>query len=337
MLQWPRLTAQNNLPELWALLNFVLPTVFNSAQSFDEWFNAPFAGTGSQDKIALNEEESLLVIRRLHKVLRPFLLRRLKKDVEADLPDKVERIIKVKKSSLQDKVRRRPRAKLTPQLYAQMKQYNTLFVEGIDTQGRQAGLKGLNNTLMQLRKICNHPFTYKAVEESFKRAGGTEDLLIRVSGKIELLDRMLPKLFATGHRVLMFFQMTQIMDIMQDYLAYRGIKHLRLDGNTGHEQRATLLQEFNSPASIYNMFLLSTRAGGLGACDGSVIALTRQVSICRRPTQSSSTTRTGTRIRISRRRTARIVSARRRCVAASVAALTGAGSAHLPARYDRLD
>ena len=107
MLQWPRLTAQNNLPELWALLNFVLPTVFNSAQSFDEWFNAPFAGTGSQDKIALNEEESLLVIRRLHKVLRPFLLRRLKKDVEADLPDKVERIIKVKKSSLQDKARRR--------------------------------------------------------------------------------------------------------------------------------------------------------------------------------------------------------------------------------------
>lgn len=92
---------QNNLPELWALLNFVLPKVFNSIQSFDEWFNTPFANTGGGDKIELNEEESLLVIRRLHKVLRPFLLRRLKKDVEADLPDKTERVIKVRMSGLQ--------------------------------------------------------------------------------------------------------------------------------------------------------------------------------------------------------------------------------------------
>ena len=73
---------QNNLPELWALLNFVLPKIFNSVKSFDEWFNTPFANTGGQDKIELTEEETLLVIRRLHKVLRPFLLRRLKKDVE---------------------------------------------------------------------------------------------------------------------------------------------------------------------------------------------------------------------------------------------------------------
>ena len=87
------------------MLNFVLPKVFNSAQSFDEWFNTPFANTGGQDKIALNEEEALLVIKRLHKVLRPFLLRRLKKDVEKDLPDKVERIIKCKMSALQLRVR----------------------------------------------------------------------------------------------------------------------------------------------------------------------------------------------------------------------------------------
>src|SRR5690606_10029469 len=79
---------QNNLPELWALLNFVLPTIFKSVKSFDEWFNTPFANTGGQDKMELTEEESLLVIRRLHKVLRPFLLRRLKKDVESELPDK---------------------------------------------------------------------------------------------------------------------------------------------------------------------------------------------------------------------------------------------------------
>ena len=66
-----------------ALLNFVLPKNFNSVKSFDEWFNTPFANSGTGDKIDLNEEEALLLIRRLHKVLRPFLLRRLK-DVESD-------------------------------------------------------------------------------------------------------------------------------------------------------------------------------------------------------------------------------------------------------------
>lgn len=138
---------QNNLPELWALLNFVLPKVFNSVQSFDEWFNTPFANTGGQDKIALNEEEQLLVIRRLHKVLRPFLLRRLKKDVEADLPDKVERIIKCKMSALQIK------------LYNQMKEHGVLVVEDQSGKSKQAGLKGLQNTIMQLRKICNREFS----------------------------------------------------------------------------------------------------------------------------------------------------------------------------------
>ncbi|CAI6452491.1 BPK_HP2_G0024560.mRNA.1.CDS.1 [Saccharomyces cerevisiae] len=70
---------QNNLPELWALLNFVLPKIFNSAKTFEDWFNTPFANTGTQEKLELTEEETLLIIRRLHKVLRPFLLRRLKR------------------------------------------------------------------------------------------------------------------------------------------------------------------------------------------------------------------------------------------------------------------
>ena len=91
---------QNNVPELWSLLNFVLPKIFNSVKSFDEWFNTPFANAGTGDKIELNEE-ALLIIRRLHKVLRPFLLRRLKKDVESELPDKVEKVIKVRMSALQ--------------------------------------------------------------------------------------------------------------------------------------------------------------------------------------------------------------------------------------------
>ncbi|CAI5758413.1 unnamed protein product [Candida verbasci] len=242
---------QNNLPELWALLNFVLPKIFNSVKSFDEWFNTPFANTGTQEKIELTEEESLLVIRRLHKVLRPFLLRRLKKDVEKDLPDKVEKVLKCNLSGLQYV------------LYQQMLKHNALFV-GAEVGGAKSGIKGLNNKIMQLRKICNHPFVFEEVEAVLNPTRLTNDLIMRVSGKFELLDRILPKFKVSGHRVLMFFQMTQVMDIMEDFLRWRDMRYLRLDGSTKAEDRQDMLKEFNAPGSEYFCFLLSTRAGGLG-------------------------------------------------------------------------
>ncbi|KAI5953470.1 STH1 [Candida jiufengensis] len=242
---------QNNLPELWALLNFVLPKIFNSVKSFDEWFNTPFANTGTQEKVELTEEESLLVIRRLHKVLRPFLLRRLKKDVEKDLPDKVEKVLKCNLSGLQYV------------LYQQMLKHNALFV-GAEVGGAKSGIKGLNNKIMQLRKICNHPFVFEEVETVLNSTRLTNDLIWRTSGKFELLDRVLPKFQKSGHRVLMFFQMTQIMDIMEDFLRYREMTYLRLDGSTKADERQDMLKVFNAPDSEYFCFLLSTRAGGLG-------------------------------------------------------------------------
>ncbi|KAJ5913005.1 hypothetical protein N7504_001888 [Penicillium tannophilum] len=241
---------QNNLPELWALLNFVLPNIFKSVKSFDEWFNTPFANTGGQDRMDLSEEEQLLVIRRLHKVLRPFLLRRLKKDVEKDLPDKQERVVKCRFSALQAK------------LYKQLVTHNKIAVG--DGKGGKTGMRGLSNMLMQLRKLCNHPFVFEPVEDQMNPTRMTNDLLWRTAGKFELLDRILPKFRATGHRVLMFFQMTQIMNIMEDFLRMRGLKYLRLDGSTKSDDRSDLLKVFNDPGSDYFCFLLSTRAGGLG-------------------------------------------------------------------------
>jgi SWI/SNF-related matrix-associated actin-dependent regulator of chromatin subfamily A protein 2/4 len=88
--------------------------------------------------------------------------------------------------------------------------------------------------------------------------------IYRSSGKFELLDRILPKLKQTGHRVLMFCQMTQLMTVMEDYFVYRNFKYLRLDGGTKAEERGDLLAIFNDPESDYFVFLLSTRAGGLG-------------------------------------------------------------------------
>ncbi|XP_042370727.1 transcription activator BRG1-like, partial [Plectropomus leopardus] len=213
---------QNKLPELWALLNFLLPTIFKSCSTFEQWFNAPFAMTG--EKVDLNEEETILIIRRLHKVLRPFLLRRLKKEVEAQLPEKVEYVIKCDMSALQRV------------LYRHMQAKGVLLTDGSEKDKKgKGGTKTLMNTIMQLRKICNHPYMFQHIEESFSEhlgySGGivSGPDLYRSSGKFELLDRILPKLRATNHKVLLFCQMTSLMTIMEDYFAYRNFKYLRLD------------------------------------------------------------------------------------------------------------
>ncbi|KFP28269.1 Transcription activator BRG1, partial [Colius striatus] len=242
---------QNKLPELWALLNFLLPTIFKSCSTFEQWFNAPFAMTG--EKVDLNEEETILIIRRLHKVLRPFLLRRLKKEVEAQLPEKVEYVIKCDMSALQRV------------LYRHMQAKGVLLTDGSEKDKKgKGGTKTLMNTIMQLRKICNHPYMFQHIESHNSQGFGFRGRVLalgkgldlyRASGKFELLDRILPKLRATNHKVLLFCQMTSLMTIMEDYFAYRGFKYLRLDGTTKAEDRGMLLKTFNEPGSEYFIFL----------------------------------------------------------------------------------
>lgn len=112
---------------------------------------------------------------------------------------------------------------------------------------------------MQLRKCCNHPYLFVGEYDIWRK-----EEIIRASGKFELLDRLLPKLLKSGHRVLLFSQMTRLIDILEVYLRMHDFKYLRLDGSTKTEERGTLLKQFNAPDSPYFMFLLSTRAGGLG-------------------------------------------------------------------------
>ncbi|KIM59862.1 hypothetical protein SCLCIDRAFT_26964 [Scleroderma citrinum Foug A] len=211
----------------WALLDFVLPKIFNSVKSFDEWFNTPLTNVGMGDKIELNEEEALLIIQCLHKVLRPFLLRGLKKDIKSELPDKVEKVIKVQMSALQS------------QLYKQIKKYK-MIADGKDQKGgKSSGFKGLSNKLTQLRKICQHPYFFDRVEDKINPGSIVNNKLVRTSGKLELLSHVLPKFFATGHHMLTFFQMTKT------------------------DEQVGFVQQFNAQDSKINVFILSTRAGGL--------------------------------------------------------------------------
>jgi len=103
-----------------------------------------------------------------------------------------------------------------------------------DPSTGKLGNLALRNTVMQLRKICNHPYLFL----DYLEPDDMRDNIFRSSGKFELLDRILPKMIATGHKVLIFSQFTQLMDIMQIFFDYRGIKHLRLDGGTKHEDRS---------------------------------------------------------------------------------------------------
>jgi ATP-dependent helicase STH1/SNF2 len=196
----------------------------------------------------MGEEETLLVINRLHQVLRPFLLRREKREVQNQLPEKVEKVMRCNVSALQ-------RHQLD------FAEQNVLISIEKDPKHRK---QSVANPIMAMRKICNHPFLTMTTElwtENF-----TADDLIRTSGKFEMLHRMLPKLTKTGHRVLLFSQMTQLLDVMEQYLNHFGYenKYLRLDGNVKAEIRGDLMARFNAPDSPHVIFLLSTRAGGLG-------------------------------------------------------------------------
>ncbi len=224
---------QNNLHELWALLNFLLPEVFHSAEKFDEWFQ--IGGDGGK------EAE---VVQQLHKVLRPFLLRRLKSDVEKSLPPKKETILKIGMSDMQKKY------------------YGALLQKDMDAVTGGADRSRLLNIVMQLRKCCNHPYLFQGAEPGPPYLTGEH--LVENSGKLVLLDKLLPKLQERGSRVLVFSQMTRMIDILEDYCMFRGYKYCRIDGNTSGEDRESQIDDYNAEGSEKFIFLLSTRAGGLG-------------------------------------------------------------------------
>jgi SWI/SNF-related matrix-associated actin-dependent regulator of chromatin subfamily A member 5 len=225
---------QNDLHELWAMLNFLLPDVFESASTFDEYFNL----SSSSDRGAAD------VLTQLHKILRPFLLRRLKADVEKDLPPKREIKLLIGLSEMQ------------------RRWYTNILEKNIDVLNAMgANRTRMLNMLMQLRKCANHPYLFEGAETP---PFTNDERLINASGKMVVLDKLLTRLRSGGHRVLLFSQMTRLLDILEDYCAWREIRYCRIDGSTSGDLRDEQMVEFNAPQSPIFLFMLSTRAGGLG-------------------------------------------------------------------------
>eukprot|EP00918_Siedleckia_nematoides_P067476 GHVU01146899.1.p1 GENE.GHVU01146899.1~~GHVU01146899.1.p1 ORF type:complete len:911 (+),score=240.26 GHVU01146899.1:124-2856(+) len=222
---------QNNLHELWALLNFLLPDEFDDADAFDAFFES--------------SEKTEEVTSKLHKLLRPFLLRRLKADVEKGLPCKTEVNMYI------------PMSKMQKQLYA------SILKKDVDAINGKGGERSrLLNIVMQLRKCANHPYLFEGQEPGPPFIEGEH--LVENSAKLKVLDKLITKAKTEGHRVLIFSQMTRVLDILEDYCWYRNHKYCRIDGGISGDIREEMIENFMAEGSDKFLFLLSTRAGGLG-------------------------------------------------------------------------
>ncbi|XP_023804793.1 chromodomain-helicase-DNA-binding protein 3 isoform X3 [Oryzias latipes] len=227
---------QNNLEELFHLLNFLTPNRFNNLEGFLE----EFADISKEDQI-----------KKLHDLLGPHMLRRLKADVFKNMPAKTELIVRVELSPMQKKY------------------YKLILTKNFEALNSKGGGNqvSLLNIMMDLKKCCNHPYLFPVASmEAQKTPSGAYEgsALTKASGKLMLLQKMLRKLKEQGHRVLVFSQMTKMLDLLEDFLDHEGYKYERIDGGITGALRQEAIDRFNAPGACQFCFLLSTRAGGLG-------------------------------------------------------------------------
>ncbi|XP_059076152.1 CHD3-type chromatin-remodeling factor PICKLE isoform X5 [Cryptomeria japonica] len=223
---------QNNLDELFVLMHFLDAGKFASSEDFHDEF-----------KDISHEEQ----VGKLHQMLAPHLLRRLKKDVMQNIPPKKELILRVELSPLQKEY------------------YKAILTRNYHILARRGRSQiSLNNVVMELRKLCGHPYMLGGVEPDVKDVQEAYRKLLEASGKLLLLDKMMAKLKIQGHRVLLYSQFHHMLDILEDYLSYKKWTYERIDGKVNGVERQIRIDRFNAPNSTRFCFLLSTRAGGLG-------------------------------------------------------------------------
>jgi SWI/SNF-related matrix-associated actin-dependent regulator of chromatin subfamily A member 5 len=232
---------QNNLVELWSLINFLYPDIFVSSEPFAQAFDI---ANNVVDKETLQNAQKLLSL---------VMLRRLKDQVEKLMPKKIETKV------------------LCPLSSTQVYWYKALLMKDIGTlansvgDGQTAGGgkgKVLSNLIMQLRKCCLHPFLFPGAEQDPDETS-VEDL-IASSGKLAVLDKLLCSLYQKGHRTVLFSQFTSVLDILEDYCVLRQWSFCRFDGSTARATRNCIVNSFNEPGSDKFIFLMSTRSGGMG-------------------------------------------------------------------------
>lgn len=269
---------QNNLNELWSLFDFVHPNLLGSLPLFKAELALPINIGGYTNASLFQVQTSYKCACTLRDLIKPFLLRRLKRNVlmnNKSLPEKKEEIVF---------------CKITPY---QRKLYESfIFSDEVDAiiERKRNLLAGIDI----LRKICNHPDLLEHVksnyeledeesdyeeQEGYLKHTVSNDLMksfcnlqkpsdpIERSGKLKVLEKILELWHRQGHRVLIFCQTRQMLNLIEEFLgtgARKEFKYLRMDGTTAIKQRLQMVDRFNAPNSPFFLFLLTTRVGGLG-------------------------------------------------------------------------
>jgi chromodomain-helicase-DNA-binding protein 7 len=229
---------QNNITELWSLLNFIEPNHFDDLNKFKEKFG---------DLTLCDQLENLKTS------LKPYLLRRMKEDVETSIPPLTETIIDIELTNIQKMV------------------YKTVYEKSKGTLQKGLGLKFvsmMNNLEIQLRKCCNHPFLLNGIKENLLEGVVTNndyyEKLLNSSGKMIFLDKMISKYQIENKKILIFSQFTEMLKIIEEYLNFKNIHYEKIDGSTKAKDRQGAIDRFNSNPDYFEVFLLSTKAGGIG-------------------------------------------------------------------------
>jgi ATP-dependent DNA helicase len=353
---------QNNMSELWSLLHFLLPEVFNDLDSFESWFDFSSVLEDKTEGDTKAQKQRNKLVGKMHAILKPFLLRRMKTDVESNLPPKREYILYAPLTAeqrdlyreiisgtsrhyLEEKAVERIEAKSrtaslkrkandssrnTPSKSSKTSRASTPGSVASTRRGRKAARtsykdvtdrefnaklrrlengddeeddslsnsssissaeeeeltrsanlalakkeisqKKLQNPIMQARLACNSPHSFywpwqpSTIEEETNNSfPEVDESLITASGKLLLLDTLLPRLLKLNHKVLIFSQFKSTLDILETYCStLRSWSTCRIDGSVAQDDRHAQISAFNDAASDTSIFLLSTRAGGQG-------------------------------------------------------------------------
>lgn len=217
---------ENTLSELWSIFDFVMPGFFGRYRQFEECYEKPI----------LRDHDSVQM-QKLRRKIRPFVLRRMKKEVLTELPDKIETRRMAEMGAKQRKIYESYLARIQMEL-----------------AGDEENTPGGNRmqvlaALTRLRQICCHPATFAS-----NYHGG--------SGKLDLLMEQLPDILEGGHSVIVFSQFTSMLSIIAHELKQRNIPFFYLAGSTSAQERKREVKEFNR--GEVKVFLISLKAGGTG-------------------------------------------------------------------------
>lgn len=291
---------QNNITELWSLLNYLIPEIFDDLPTFETLFDFSDLGDVERHDALIQKEKQEQIISKMHSILEPFLLRRLKSDVNIYLPRKKEILVyapltpeqeqlykatldrsiladlghveKVDSSSTKRRCRQKEISYNEDWNIDKDADYSPILHDLQKAHQRQPvvhdGVEYVYNIkllqpLIMCRKIVNHPYLVKTPVHPGTRNIIMDEKMITQSGKLLVLDALLPRLKADGHKVLLFSTFTMMLDMIEDYVVMRGHKYVRLDGTRKIEDRLETIKQFNSDSETF-IFLISTRAGGLG-------------------------------------------------------------------------